>query len=285
MNDIYKVSALLQERFGYDAEHIRLLVDERATAQNIRERLRWLLEGASDGTERLFYFSGHGARVPGYNALEVIDQLDECLVPHDFSWHDPSTALLDDEFLDLYSQLPYDAHFSAILDCCHAGGMARGGGANVRGLRPPDDIRHRTLAFSGSCWHERDGIESKEQAIRCPGRGGFKRSFLGGARALRPPDQDFADARKDRDHHGPYMPVLLYACAEDQLAFEHRVGTMTHGAFSYALTEYLAHETPQGLSFLTLAKHVTERLARLGYAQTPTLEGPTVRLDQFPFDP
>src|SRR5207247_5754214 len=61
VNDTFLMSALLQER-GFAPEDIRVLVDHRATAQAMRDRLAWLLDDAQDETERVFFYSGHGAQ-------------------------------------------------------------------------------------------------------------------------------------------------------------------------------------------------------------------------------
>jgi hypothetical protein len=69
-------------------------------------------------------------------------------------------------FNDLYAQLPYETAFLAFLDCCHSGGMTRAGGAKVRGLNPPDDIRHRMLKWN----RERELWEPRKlaQNANCP---------------------------------------------------------------------------------------------------------------------
>ena len=36
------------------------------------------------------------------------------------------------QFLNLYSQLPCDCYFAAIVDCCHAGGMNQVGARQAR---------------------------------------------------------------------------------------------------------------------------------------------------------
>lgn len=279
VNDVYRVSEILQTRFGYEADSVRMLIDERATSTNIRERLEWLLEDADDDAQRLFYYSGHGVRIPGYNALEVVDQQDEALVPHDFSWADPGTALVDDEFMELYSQLPYSARFTVVFDCCHAGGMSRAGGTNVRGLTPPDDIRHRLMRFDGHRWKERCQWEEKSSAVRAPMASSdaarLRRSFVGGCRSLRPPKEAFKLERELRDHEGPYMPLILYACKETELAFEHRVGTKSHGAFTYALSEYVERNYQPGMAFQDVVSSLSREIQSLGYNQSPTLEGPT----------
>ena len=117
VNDVFKMSAALQQ-VGFDAEDIRILLNERATGAAIRERFNWLLEDPQPGDQRVFFYSGHGAQVPDYNSDEVIDHTDETFVPFDFDWNDRSSYLTDDDFNDLYAQLPYkqpSLHFSIVV--------------------------------------------------------------------------------------------------------------------------------------------------------------------------
>jgi hypothetical protein len=85
VNDVFKVSATLQE-LGFDASDIRVVLNERATADNIKDRLHWLLDDAAKDDIRFFFYSGHGAELPGYGGKGEIDSVDECLVPYDFAW-------------------------------------------------------------------------------------------------------------------------------------------------------------------------------------------------------
>ncbi len=57
------MSSVLQES-GFKPDEIRVVLNERATAQGIMERLHWLLEGVRDGDERMLFYSGHGAQIP-----------------------------------------------------------------------------------------------------------------------------------------------------------------------------------------------------------------------------
>src|SRR5262249_1123066 len=97
VNDVFLMSSVLQES-GFDAEDIRVVLDERATAAAIRERLEWLLDGASAGDQRVFFYSGHGAQLPGYNTQGQVNHVDACLVPVDFAWS-RETAITDDMFM------------------------------------------------------------------------------------------------------------------------------------------------------------------------------------------
>ena len=270
VNDVFLVSQTLQE-MGVDADAIRVVLNERATAVAIRERLAWLLNDTRDGDTVFFYFSGHGAQVPAYGRDAEVDHIDECLVPYDFNWQQ-GNAIFDDEFAGLYSQLPYAAKFVAMLDCCHAGGMRRGvpgaagasNGSGARGIAIPDDIRHRALRWDRNkqMWLPRDQLMKKgakrkrmmqeaetgnakadvsEQAkveARL-GEDGTLRRF-GRGQALRGDDALAYNARRDAyDHKGPYMPILLEACMENQSAYEYQHGAVSYGAFTYALCESL----------------------------------------------
>jgi hypothetical protein len=109
VNDVYLMSAVLQE-WGFRPDDIRVVLDDRATAAAIRERLGWLLDDVRANDERCFFYSGHGAQLPGYGLDGKPDRLHSCLVPHDFAWT-AETAITDDQFDNYYSQLPYEARF------------------------------------------------------------------------------------------------------------------------------------------------------------------------------
>jgi len=282
VNDVFRVSATLQES-GFGPEAIRTVLNERATAATILDRLQWLLDGVKDGDERVFYYSGHGAQIPAYGEGDEVDHQDECLVAHDFDWA-RDTAVTDDQFYDLYSQLPYGARFIAVLDCCHSGGMTRAGGSKIRGIEPPDDIRHRMLEWDKELqmWRERalkpllPELREKEERKDFVGANGSKRR-LGRALPLRPEnDRKYDRERKEAGHFGPYMPLLLEACQENQFAHEYRDGVTSYGAFTFALTERLRQSRllKKATTFEALVQSVAESLKRLGYDQDPSLVGP-----------
>lgn len=277
VNDTFLVSAMLQER-GFDPEDIRVVLNERATAQGIRERLSWLLDGAGYGMERVFFYSGHGAQMPGYNAQEKVDHADECLVPYDFGWT-RETAIVDDDFFALYRHLPYNARFFAVFDCCHSGGIHRNGGPRVRGVLPPDDIRHRHLCWDAreQMWHQRElpplnpdfGGSKKERAAWMGSDGATLR--LGRGMRARVQSAD-AYQRLPREQRGPYLPVIMEACDEGSLSYEYRDGVTSYGAFTFAMVKNLRAQ-PQ-TSFVKVVERTRETLRNLGYPQVPQLLGP-----------
>ena len=299
VNDVFNMSATLQE-LGFPADNIRIVLNERATTAGIRERLRWLLADAKPGDSLFFHYAGHGAQVPGYGQDAEVDRIDECLVPYDFDWSQ-QRAITDDEFCALYSQLPYDAEFVAVLDCCHSGGMTRAGSLKSRAVTPPDDVRHRMMRWDaglqmwlprerfgtsrGGARGKRAGLKRKEDLEAWVGRSGGVRK-LGRATSLwSSSDGKFRAAKEANGHRGPYAPILYEACAESESAYEYRHGVTSHGAFSYALCEALRDATrgPGRRRTLPTFRRLLEEArtrvrAVVSEPQTPQLVCPAVRL-------
>lgn len=287
VNDAYLVSSVLQE-CGFSPADIRLVLDSRATAAAIRERLEWLLGDAVAGDQLVFYYSGHGAQLPTYDASDVVDQMDEALVPVDFDWS-PERSILDDQIYDLYSQLPYDVDFLMLLDCCHSGGVLRGTGPKVRGLDPPDDVRHRMLRWDieHQMWVDRSFTPlnrqltaSKSTRDNYVGESGASRR-LGRAVDLRKlPQRKYDTTRKQRKHLGPYLPIVVQACRENEYSYEYKHGVIAHGAFTFALAKNLRAAGTAGNvpNFNQLVKATARELESLGYMQHPAVIGPGAKL-------
>lgn len=287
VNDVFLMSSLLQES-GFAPDDIRVVLNNRATARGILDRLEWLLEDTEDGQDRVFYYSGHGAQIPGSGTGETTDRKDECLCAYDFDWS-RDHAVTDDQFYELYSQLPYDAQFLTIFDCCHSGGMTREGSARVRGLTPPDDIRHRELKWDAGheMWVPRNFstrnelvAERKKKPQLFGATGAVNR--LGRSGDLRLDERRFKRARKEYDHHGPFLPIIIQACREKQFSYEYRHGVQSYGAFTYSLGLALRglKSNRKMPTWENLVQALTGKLDELDYDQTPVLVCPTVRRNQ-----
>jgi hypothetical protein len=287
VNDTFLVSSVLQE-CGFDAGHIRLLTDERATRAALLERLAWLLDDVQSGDHRVFYFSGNGVQLPRYNLLDEVDHVDECLAPADFAWS-AENAVCDDDFVRLYSQLPYDSFVGVILDCGHAGaGLTRG--PRGKALALPDDIRHRLLRWDP----KRAQWAPRSLRPQIPGdeHSAWEADFVGYAGATRRLGRavshrtlgaaEYDAVRAEREHAGPFLPVLLEACQDEELACEHAEGAVPHGAFTLSLCKNLRRHTrsKKGVTFAQLLAQTRRELRLLGYAQTPTVVGPRSWLEQ-----
>ncbi|MGI2032134.1 caspase family protein [Rhizobium panacihumi] len=291
VNDVFTMSAVLQQ-CGMPADAIRVCLDDRATADGIMTRLKWLLDDPKPGDELIFYYSGHGARVPEYGENTEPDHHVETLVPWDFDWT-PEKYISDDQIFDLYSQLPYDCRLIMIFDCCHAGGIHRDSGARPRGISPPDDIRHRELKWDSrtEMWVARDFARindkftrDKHAAVDYYGNNGATER-LGRAGMLRRLSDSQYERLKKTDAElarGPYLPVIIEACREEEFSYEYRHGATSHGAFTFSLANILRRSSnrDEKLTLRDLVKHTHDQLADLGYDQKPTILGPNFRLDQ-----
>ena len=281
VNDVFLMSSVLQES-GFAPEDIRVVLNERATAAAIVDRLHWLLDDVETADERVLFYSGHGAQMPVYGVSDEVDHMNECLVPYDFDWT-PQHAVTDKHFYNLYSQLPYDCYFAAIFDCCHSGGMTREGGRKVRGITPPDDIRHRALRWNMGLqmWEERPlnylnpSLMKTKAGKNYLGDSGVSYR-IGRAVSLRTlPKAQYDKVRRDLKHDGPYLPVIMEACQENQLSYEYRHGVQSYGAFTFSLAETLRANRSKNMNptFIQLMDSVSARLTQLKYDQTPNLVG------------
>jgi metacaspase-1 len=282
VNDVFTMSALLQD-CGIPPEAIRTCLDERATAEGILSRVKWLLDDPKPGDELILYYSGHGARIPEYGNDYEPDHHVETLVPWDFDWS-REKSITDDQIFCLYSQLPYDCRLVMIFDCCHSGGIHRHGGPRPRGINPPDDIRHRELKWDRKTgmWVSRDFKRINEQftaekkvAAAYFGEEGATRR-LGRASMLRGlSSQKYARLKKQSKElaKGPYLPLIIEACGESEFSYEYRHGATSHGAFTYSLDNILRREK-KAISFQQLVVKTRDQLADLQYAQVPQILGP-----------
>lgn len=283
VNDVFHVSSVLQE-CGFDADEIRVVLNDRATKSGILDRISWLLDGAGPGDRLVLHFSGHGGRLPVYDPTGHVDHKRECLMPHDFAW-DPEQAITDEDLFELYGQLDYGVRLVILLDCCHSGGLTRDGSGTIRGVTPPDDIRHRLLRWDvgRQMWVDRhfkplhQELAGADNGVGYVGLTGDVMR-LGAAMPLRTLDNEKFDQVTARmGHHGPYMPTILHACQEDEFAYEYRHGVTSFGAFTFVLRKILREsnrERGMPISFEDLVARAADELADLGYDQTPDLAGP-----------
>lgn len=284
VNDAYLMSSVLQET-GFEADDIRMLLNERATAAGILERIAWLLEDVRDDDALYLHYSGHGSVLPSYNADYAVEQVHECLVPYDFDGS-ATHAITDVQLCELYSQIPYDASLILSLDCCHAGGLVRGSTLRVRGLDPPDDVRHRMLRWDKDkqLWVQRQMKDLRRQ-LGAPddrsemfvGASGSTMRIGSGMSVRTLPSPSYDKIRKERKHRGPYMPVTLLACGADELAQEYLHGSISYGAFTYVAAKVLRAQ-PQArirrLTYRSLVEATRAQLNAIGLSQTPSVSGP-----------
>ncbi|MCP3685446.1 MAG: caspase family protein [bacterium] len=230
------MSGILQDHFGFPRKNIRLLLDERATSEEIIHRLEWLINNSVSGDSIVFFYAGHGSRIRDRNGDELEDRLDEILCPHDLNW---SNGISDDKLSSIFSRLTKGATLTVILDCCHSGTGTRNMSDSdmliperkSRSINPPMDILHRS-------------------------RGEYLQTH-----------------RIGYTGNSTSSHVLIAACQPSESAYEYWADGMSRGAFSYAFCKAMKRRN-WNLTYREAVADSIRNLRDMGYnQQTPSLEG------------
>jgi len=125
VNDVEALQQVLTSRYGFDRADVHVLANAEATRGRIlAEARRWLIDGASAGDVRLFFYAGHGSQMKNSRSPEA-DKLDETLVPADANRG--ALDIRDKELAALFGPA-LDKHvlLTLIFDSCHSGSIGRG---------------------------------------------------------------------------------------------------------------------------------------------------------------
>lgn len=123
---------------GFTDAQIRVLADEEATYDGIRNAFQsWLIDAVGPGERALFYFSGHGYQVEDRNGDEP-DGRDEVLVAHDYagSLRTLTKVVVDDDMATWIDRLRTN-DVLVFLDACHSGSAVRSTAAGASAWSPP----------------------------------------------------------------------------------------------------------------------------------------------------
>jgi hypothetical protein len=124
VNDVDMMKNIFTSRYGFAENEISVLLNSQATYKNIKAAFEsWLVRGTQPGDIAIFYFSGHGSRVPDLNGDEE-DGFDEVLCPYDMVPRGGANIILDDE-MGLWLAKLEGRTVIVILDSCHSGGATR----------------------------------------------------------------------------------------------------------------------------------------------------------------
>lgn len=248
VNDTTNLRSALKDLAGFSNDEVRLLVDDRASEEAIKERLEWLVRGAAPGDLLVLHFSGHGSQVRDRDEQdELSDHLDEILCPWDMSW---DGTFITDDYLEAHLRVPEGVVLEVILDCCNSGdasvelGFPRPSlvvdpSRRPRFLQPPVDIVAR---------HQGDSLPQRELFSRRP----------------------------------PSRIALWSACASFQTAADATIGGTANGAFTFYLCQHLCETQGRGTRAQLLAS-VRSSLLREGYTQVPELAAPSALSAARPF--
>lgn len=249
VGDAYDMWRLLNEVYGLSPASIVVKTDERATYDNILNSFRELLKRTRNGDVAIFYFSGHGSQINDFSNDES-DNLDEVVIPHDFSWVRPLTDDIIHEIITNYLQ--YEASLYILMDCCHSGTITR-------------DM------IMSSAW--------KDQADLCQTNPFFPNYNQN--RFIMPPLEAMVKTaftqNEIKKFVSPYddVPqdhVLLTAAAADQTASEIAIQGIPRGVFTFSLTKMLRN-TPT-IEVKDIGDSIIKMVKSFGMNQTPQVEFP-----------
>ncbi|MEI2673435.1 MAG: caspase family protein [Chitinophagaceae bacterium] len=250
INDITDMAEHLIAHCNFKDGNIRLLADQRATKSNIIERLKWLITGARKGDRLFFQYSGHGTQLATRDNIGEVDGLDEAIVPYNFDWEDIETFITDNEFNNLFKQIPEGVQFVWVSDSCHSGGLTRQlfkrsfnpGASDIvsRFLIPPADINWRVRSANNAQITSRAFLKPVTQ---------INVGLISGCKS----NQTSADAYFD----GKY-----------------------NGALTYYLLQVLEQEKTHKKSIKTIVAEVNKKLVENNFSQQPQTEGNTSILNQ-----
>jgi hypothetical protein len=286
LNDVVNMRETLMKYRGFTAQDIRVVVDKRANADNIKHRLEWLVDGAQPGDQLFFHFSGHGSQIRDRNGDELNDHKDEILCLYGMDWDEG--YLTDDYFDELFKRIPNGVTFDVFFDCCNSGtgeGVSRSfmGDTNRdlrnRYLEPPLDI---TLRAEG------EKLPTKRLAVASFFSSWF--SFLAPTPAPAPmpiPDMGKPDEEEVAIQPEPVSVeepvveekpepanvnqiVIWSGCGEAQTSADAYISGAYNGAFTYYWCKHM-RDSNGNLSRVDLLERVKTSLVSGRYTQIPEL--------------
>lgn len=271
VNDVKELKALLEQKQGYSSTEMRVLTDKQATRAAMLEGLGWLAEGAGEGDTRMFYYSGHGTRVPDENKDEI-DGWDESLVPVDF--FSSGVPLLDDTLNKAYTPLLQSkAHLLLVMDACHSGTVNKDPGKDLRyRFVKPKPIDHLKAWYARQeATQSRDAQLRKtiaDKLVEIDGKSLSPEARAQAVEDLMALAKRRYQKRHDRLESGSWSGVLLAGCQDSQTSAETTFEGKHHGALTYYLLRALAHDVP---TYFDLRQTIANNLEAHEFSQQPNL--------------
>jgi len=271
INDTRNMQTLLQNRFGFAAQDVKVLNDADANWANIKAHLTdWLISGSKAGDVRVFHFSSHGTQVADQPDGDEIDGSDEVIVPFDHDWNNP---VRDDYLKEIFDAVPSGVNMTVIMDTCHSGTI-------TRRLQEDPDVRPRYVAPPPEISQAiRELRKQREAEISAEAAAEL-------AQALQQVPQDqwaklLAEKmgaliqRKRQNRYGLVNTkekcILLAACQDRQTSADAFIEGTYQGAFTYSLVKAVTN-LGSTLTYDQLIRATANNLSR--YTQTAQLECP-----------
>jgi hypothetical protein len=263
INDANRVKAGLLERFSFSVDGIKELYDSDATRSAILNGLDWLISDAEAGDVLVWFYSGHGTRLP--NPQDPSGK-DEVLVAFSPEWEtllagkpDANVLFLkenqhlqfirDKEIKAHLTPLAEGVNLTLIMDCCHSGDVNRDLKTFSRYLEPPPGIQAAIEEALQAYWQQAQ--ESRPE----PAHDELKLSMTDAQRLFQ---KVFLGNRFDfvtTDEHN----ILLAACSEKETALERPFDGQVGGVFTHHLTKIL-QEQDIAMSYQELAQTIGHKM-------------------------
>jgi hypothetical protein len=228
VNDAKAWAGVLKEQYGFPSGDIRLVFDKDATKKGIVRGLHSLLLGAKKDDVLVFTISAHGTYVVDSSGDE---KYDEAICP----WDMKSDLIIDDEFRELFENLPTGCRLTVVSDSCFSGTLLLA----IPGIATPDDRRKR-----------------------------FIRPKVLGLPEL--PDIEEAEPRSIPE--SKMREVLISACNDHEEALDAKFGSVHHGAMTFFALDILRAANYE-ITYRALWDALVVRLEEEGFAQEPQVEG------------
>ncbi|HEY6130436.1 MAG TPA: caspase family protein [Halioglobus sp.] len=244
---------MLLGTYKFRSDQIRLLHNRDATKSNVLGELQWLLTGAQDGDRLVFFDSSHGYRYPdGDTMVEVLCLYDQFLA--------------DTEFVAITASAPSRA-LTAVLDCCHAGGMNKF-------FFPQGNVEvARAKVWRPAAAEEEINLQLYAQVTKFKFFGQAATSDSGAVAKNFQMNPVGIPAPKDASEGGSeFNGAIFAACQADQTAAAGSASTKNLSAFTFALLEELDSTLPLS----DLRTRVADRLNALNMSQEPRAIAPTL---------
>lgn len=276
---------------GFSPRNIRLATDKAATMNGIMAGLSWLSRGAKKGDTLVFFFAGHGSRIPDTRG-EEIDKAEEILCPHDVNFQN-GTYLTDDTLRKAFAGLPKGVNLEIIIDACHTGSVKHWSLGNTTQTtipsiptQSPEDNLQMTQRSTPQPWQQPQ--QQLQQTLQIAQNLSQTWQWQPLVRYMEPPadlafhleyEPDMPSRKLLKPALGEREVVIvqglnhtLWAAArENQTASEVWLNGQYRGVFSYNFCRILRRSNGK-ITRRKLEMIISAAIKRAGYYQIPQLE-------------
>jgi len=270
VNDVEDMLGVMRSKYCFQTDFTRVVCDQRATTQAIKDRLRWLVSGLKPGDVWVFDYSGHGSFIRDRGRQdELLDHTDECLIPVDIDWE--NKIIIDDDLGDILKLAPKGTRGYVIIDACHSGTISRD-------IKPPSDNpgldHYRADRYLAPPFDIAARSAEKEMSVRRIGRG-----ILSGLTQKRGLFSFLAPKRKEITVVPGLNHVLISGCRSTETSADAYISGRFNGALTWALVSTM-RELPLDTPLKSLFGRMVDKLKAKNFNQNPQLEGPEELLNR-----